>query len=151
MHNRDKLISWHRARLPSTVSCPTSFSSGERRSCPADTGTRGIFFFLSLFSCSYSSKSPAERATWHTIPCADPGSLGRLQGLMLGQAPAWLCRRKAGSAGSQPSPSAQRNSPMAASPSCYPLSSLSIHPQKTGCSRGEKRRGHMDASNPTEL
>lgn len=88
-----------RARFPSPKRCSTSSSAGERRFCPADARGWGYFLLLFLISCSYSPKSPAERAARRTTPRTHRGSLRRLQGLMFGQVPARLRGRKAGSAG----------------------------------------------------
>lgn len=63
-------------------------------------------------------------------------------------------RFQPGCAGGKPARQALRTGefpPVAASPSCHPTSSLSTRPQPTGCSGGEKKGGHRDASKPAEL
>lgn len=126
-----------RAFFPSPKRCPTSFSTGERRSYQAVRAAGGIFSLLVLISCSYSSKSPVKESP-SPVPCTDLGSLGRLQGLMLGKAPARLQGRRAGLVGSSPS------SPHRGIPPWLPARAASPHlpspprPQPTGCSGARK-------------
>lgn len=124
-------VSWHQGpgagTSPALRDAP-SLSLQEERGGPAQQ-TQGLEVFFSFLT----PPKALQRAAQHTTPCTDPGSLGRLQDLKLGQAPAWLHRWNGSALG---------HSSAAISPSCHPTSSLFTCPQPTGCTMGVKRGGH---------
>lgn len=129
-----------RAHFPSPERCPTC-SAREKRSCPADGGAGGIFFFSIFHLWLLLLQKPCRKSRPAHCPLHRAGKPEEVAGagLIFGLSPARLRGSKAGSASSQPR---QGNSPMATSPSCHPTSSLSTHPEQMGC----KKKG--DVSNP---
>lgn len=145
---------WHQGTLSQPQEMPhASSSAGERRFCPADARGRRYFLLLFLISCSYSSKSPAERAARRATPRTDRGSLRRLQGLMFGRVPAQKAAREESRLGRlaaealrtgefPPWPPAQAAIPHLPSPPAH---------SQRGAPGVSKEGGRRDASNPAEL